>query len=161
MFDREIEETVEIVASPSEVWWHLTNFEAYPRWNPFITKIEGEVREGARLSVTIDPDGIPPVVFRPKILVAEPERELRWRGRPGLPNLFDGEHVFVIESLGLKRLRLTQRELFGGLLVPGTMPLIGRAVRRGFRDMNQALRQRAEASHATREAARAQERASS
>ncbi len=156
MFDRQIEEDVEIVARPSEVWWQLTNFEGYPEWNPFITRIEGELREGARLSVTIDAEGIPPFVFRPKLLVVDPERELRWVGRTGLPNLFDGEHAFVIESTGIDRVRFLQRETFSGLFVPGTLSLIDSQVRSSFREMNTALRQRAEAAHATRQAARAE-----
>lgn len=152
MFDRQVEESVEIVATPADVWWQLTSFDAYSDWNPFITRIEGELREGARLSVTMRPDGIPPVVVRPRIVTAEPERELRWLGRLGLPALFEGEHSFLIESTGIDRVRFTQRERFDGLLVPGTLTLIAGPLRRGFREMNHALRQRAEAAHATRRA---------
>jgi len=158
MFEREIEESVEIVASPSEVWWQLTTFAAWPEWNPFITRIEGEVREGARLSVTLEPDSMPAFVIRPKLIRVDPERELRWRGRLGFPGLFDGEHAFIIESVGVDRLRFTQRERFSGLLALGTLTLIERRLRESFRTMNERLRQRSEAAHATREAARARRR---
>ncbi|MBD3291417.1 MAG: SRPBCC domain-containing protein [Armatimonadia bacterium] len=156
MFDRQIEETVEIVASASEVWWQLTNFEGYPEWNPFITSIRGHAREGERLTVTIDPDSMPSMTFRPKVLVAERERELRWRGRTvGLPNIFDGEHAFIIESVGMDRVRFRQCESFSGVLVPGALSVIEGRLRRSFRAMNEELRQRAEAAHATRQAAKA------
>jgi hypothetical protein len=156
MFEREIEESVEIVASPSEVWWQLTNFEAYPEWNSFITEIEGEVREGARLSVTVDPHAMPSFAYRPKVIVAEPQRRLCWRGRFGLPKLFDGEHGFIIQTTGVDRILFTQRERFSGLFAPGTFGLIERRLRRSFREMNRDLRQRAEAAHATRQAAKAE-----
>ncbi len=155
MFEREIEETVEIAASPSEVWWQLTDFEAYADWNPFITRVEGELREGARLSVTVNPHSMPSLTIRPKIIVVDPERQLRWRGRVGVPNLFDGEHILMIESMGVDRVCFKQRERFSGIFAPGTLGLIEGRLRKSFREMNDALRQRAEAAHATREAGRA------
>ncbi|MGI5819599.1 MAG: SRPBCC family protein [Armatimonadota bacterium] len=159
MFEREIEEAVEIVASPSEVWWQLTNFAAYPEWNPFITRIEGDLRECARLTVTLQPRSMPSFVIRPRLIRVEPERELRWRGRLGLPGVFDGEHAFIIESTGVDRLRFTQREHFSGLLAFGALGLIEGRLRASFQQMNEKLRQRSEAAHATREAARAQRQA--
>lgn len=156
MFETEIEESVEIVSSPSEVWWQITNFEGYPDWNPFITSIEGELREGARLSVTVEVDSMPAFTFRPKVLVVDPEHELRWRGRMGLPNLLDGEHAFIIESTGIDRVCFKQRELFSGLLAAGTLAMIEGRLRKSFRAMNERLRQRAEAAHATRQAAKAE-----
>jgi len=155
MFEREIEETIEIAASPSEIWWQLTNFEGYPDWNPFIIRAEGKVSEGSRVAVTIKPDSMPALTLRPKIIVVDPERQLRWRGRMGVPNLFDGEHIFLIESMGVDRVCFKQRERFSGIFAPGTLNVIEGRLRKSFRAMNDALRQRAEAAHATREAARA------
>lgn len=40
------------------------------------------------------------MTFRPTVLVAEPDRELRWRGRLLVPGLLDGEHAFVVEPRG-------------------------------------------------------------
>ncbi len=160
MFDREIEDQVEIVASPAEVWWQLTNLSGYSNWNPFIIDARGSVCVGRRLTLTIKPDGMPPIVIRPRVIVAEPEQELRWRGRLGFPNLLDGEHTFLIESTGLNRVRFTQREAFSGLLAPGTLAVATDVIAEGFRRMNEALRQRAEAAHATRAAARAHEESS-
>lgn len=156
MFAREIEECVEIAAGPAEVWYQLTNFAAYPEWNPFIKSIEGELREGARLTVTMKLGSMPTTAFRPRLVVVERERELRWVGRLGVPGVFDGEHAFVIESLGIDKVRLTQSERFGGMLVPGALALTEGEVREAFRDMNERLRQRAEAAHATRQVALAQ-----
>lgn len=156
MFEREIEESIEIAAGPSEVWWQLTNFGSYPDWNPFITRIDGEVREGARLSVTLNLHAMPEITVRPKVMVVDPQRQLRWRGRMGIPNLFDGCHIFTIETTGVNRVCFKQRERFSGLFAPGGVSLIERSLRRSFREMNEALRQRAEAAHATGEVARAE-----
>jgi len=159
VFDREIEETTEIVAAPAEVWWQLTDFAGYPDWNPFIVSVRGDLEVGARVGVTLKPEGMPPVVMRPRLLAVRPERELRWRGSLGVPNLFDGEHAFIIDPLAADRVRFIQRERFSGLFVPGALALIGDNTVAGFRAMNQALRRRCEAMHARAEAARSERRA--
>ncbi len=82
--------------------------------------------------------------FRPTVLVAEPNRELRWLGRLWLPGLFDGEHSFVIEPLLERRVRFLQREQFNGLLVPFLSKMLDGGTRRGFEEMNRALKMRAE-----------------
>ena len=134
---------VDIQATPARVWEVLSDLAAYPEWNPFIPRIDGEIRPGARLEVRIQPPGAKGMTFRPTVLKAEPNRELRWRGRLWLPGLFDGEHAFTIEPSAANRVRFIQSETFTGLLVPfftGTL----KATLRGFEDMNHALKRRVE-----------------
>lgn len=142
---REIESAIEIRAPASRVWDILTDFARYPQWNPFITRIEGVPRAGARLAVTIQPPGSRPMTFRPVVLRAEPGRELSWLGRVLLPGLFDGEHVFRIESAGEGTVRFRQSERFCGLLVPLVWGKVGDKTRRGFELMNEAIKRVAEA----------------
>ena len=54
---RELRSEIEIDAPPERVWAVVTDFAAYPEWNPFIRRISGELREGARLEVRIAPPG--------------------------------------------------------------------------------------------------------
>jgi hypothetical protein len=61
----------------------VDDFLAYSSWNPFIRNISGEQIAGARLDVTIQPDGSKPMSFKPKLLVFEPQKELRWKGAGG------------------------------------------------------------------------------
>jgi hypothetical protein len=84
------------------------------------------------------------MLFRPTVLVAEPRQELRWLGRLWLPGLFDGEHSFSIEPLDEGRVRFVQRERFTGLLLPLLSKMLDGDTRRGFEEMNQALKVRAE-----------------
>ena len=110
---------------------------------PFIRSASGEVRPGARLSVTIQPPGRDPLSFEPTLIVVRPDRELRWRGKLWLSGLFDGEHVFEIEPLAEDRVRLRHFETFDGVLVP----LLGGVLadtEEGFRAMNAALKEQAE-----------------
>ncbi|HLE55364.1 MAG TPA: SRPBCC domain-containing protein [Thermoplasmata archaeon] len=62
----------------------------------------------------------------------------------GIPGLFDGEHIFEIEPAGAGRTRFVQREVFRGLLVPVLARSLDRDTKRGFEEMNRALKMRAE-----------------
>jgi hypothetical protein len=84
------------------------------------------------------------MIFKPTILKAEPNRELRWLGHLLIPRLFDGEHMFIIETFETNHVRFIQREVFTGLLVPLLLPKLGKDTQRGFEEMNQALKVLAE-----------------
>lgn len=141
---KELRSEIEIQASAELVWQLLTDFASFPRWNPFIRQARGNVLVGERLEVIIQPSGASGMTFRPTILKAEPNQELRWLGHLLVSGLFDGEHIFTIEPLGTNRVRFVQREIFTGLLVPLFARGLDTDTRRGFEEMNQALKVRAE-----------------
>jgi hypothetical protein len=126
------------------VWRVLTDFAAFPDWNPFIRRVEGEVNLGGRLRTTVEPRRGKRMTFRPVLLAVKPSEELRWLGHLGVPGLFDGEHTFAIERLGDGSVRFVQSERFGGLLVPLLWRIVDGEIRRGFDDMNEALKLRCE-----------------
>lgn len=139
---REIQTDIEIEAAPEEVWRVLTDFAAYPSWNPFVTRAGGELREGGRLEIFVQvPEGRG-MKFTPRVLRVEPARELRWIGSMPL-NLFNGEHIFKLEPAGAARTRFLHGERFTGLLIP-FMGSTLRKVRRGYVLMNEALKARVE-----------------
>ena len=144
---RQISSEIEIEAPAERVWNLLTDFSRFPEWNPFIRKATGQPKVGERLEVNLQPSGARNMTFKPRVLKAESNRELRWVGRLLIPGLFTGEHSFTIEQLDGKRVRFVQSERFTGLLVPLSKGLVNDA-RRGFQEMNQALKERAEQSEA-------------
>ena len=135
---------IEIAATPERVWTTLTDFPSYPRWNPFIRTISGTFRKGQSLRVVLALPGRKAMTVHPKVLVAEEEREFRWRGRLVIPGLFDGEHYFRIESLGPSQTRLTHGEDFSGILAGTLLSRMRDPVRDAFMAMNRALKERAE-----------------
>jgi hypothetical protein len=141
---KELRTEVEIQASAERVWQILTDFACFPQWNPFIRRASGEAKTGERLEVRIQPSGSKGMTFRPTVLKAEPNREFRWLGRLLIPGLFNGEHIFTIEPLGANRVRFVQQETFTGLLVPLFARGLDADTLRGFEEMNQALKVRAE-----------------
>ena len=140
---RKAESEREIEAPPEVVWRVLTDFAAYPEWNPFIVRIGGDLTVGQILDLTIQPPGRRAMTFRPKVLRCEPNRELRWLGHFLVPGFFDGEHAHLLDGLEAGRTRYRQSEAFRGVLVPLTGGLLA-ATQQGFDAMNTALKARAE-----------------
>jgi len=140
---QDLNREIEIDAPPERVWAVITDFRAYPEWNPFIRRISGELREGARLEVRIEPPGARATTFKPTVLTVEPNRELRWLGRLLVPGIFDGEHSLGIEPLESSRTRFVQSERFSGVLV-GLVKGTLKKTDAGFEQMNAALKARVE-----------------
>jgi hypothetical protein len=140
---RELRREIEIDAPPERVWAVVTDFAAYRDWNPFIRRISGEQREGARLEVRIEPPGGRAMTFKPTVRAVAPNRELRWLGRLLLPGVFDGEHSLRIEPLEAGRSRFVQSERFSGVLVGLAKGTLAKT-EAGFDQMNAALKARVE-----------------
>jgi hypothetical protein len=140
----ELHTEIDIAAAPERVWEILTDFASYPRWNPFIRHIDGTPEAGKTLRARIEPSGGRGLTIRPTVLIADRARELRWLGRLLIPGIFDGEHRFVIEPLADGTVRFHQSERFSGLLVPLLRGMLDRDTRRGFTEMNAALKRLAE-----------------
>jgi hypothetical protein len=136
-----LQASIEIPATPQQVWAVLSDTADYPAWNPFIVSSRGALRAGATLTNVMH-DATGNTTFTPTVLVAEPGRELRWIGRVGPGGIFDGEHTFTIVQVRPGVVLFTQREDFTGVAVPfyehwlhaDTLPM--------FTAMNDALAQR-------------------
>lgn len=138
----------EINAPVDKVWTILTDFEKYPEWNPFIKKIEGEVKEGATFKVVLQQPDSKPVTFKPACLWFENNKEFRWLGHLFIPGLFDGEHIFELVNLNNMKTRFIQKEKFTGILVPFLWKQLDTKTRKGFELMNEKIKELAENSHA-------------
>ena len=143
MFRWSIATAVEIDAPASRVWNVLVDLPAYPEWNPFIVEAEGKVEVGETLSLRMALPDRDPMTIEPRLLVVEPARELRWKGRLWIPGLFDGEHAFVLTPLGSGRTRVDHTETFGGLLLPIARSMVYDATVQSFHALNAALARRA------------------
>ena len=137
---REISTEIEIAATAGKVWAILTDLNKFADWNPFITEAAGEVKSGSKLTIRIEPPGGKSMTFKPIVTRVAPEREFRWIGRLMIPGLFDGEHIFKIETSDENSVRFMQSEHFRGLLVPLLWRSLEPKTRQGFNEMNAALK---------------------
>ena len=139
-----ISTSIDIESPPERVWQVLADLAAHPDWNPFIQSISGQLSPGEKLTVHISPPGGKGMTFKPTVLVARDNQELRWKGRLFLPGLFDGEHFFKLEPIA-NGTRFHHGETFSGILVAVMGAASFEQIERGFSEMNQAIKRRAEA----------------
>ena len=142
---RELTTEITIAAPPERVWAVLTEFETYPDWNPFITRVEGEAVIGSRLDADLKPEGRKATRIRPTVVEVEEGRLLAWLGHLGVKGIFDGRHRFEVTPGPDGGTRFVQSERFSGILSRPIMAMIEKATEAGFRMMNEALRDRSEA----------------
>jgi hypothetical protein len=127
------------------VWQVLSNFSAYPDWNPFILAVHGNVHTGAKVKYRFQ---FPPCIrvwTGANVFAFTPRKELRWAAHFLTPSLFSGDHHFIIEPLSESSVLFHHGEVFTGLLVPASLPLLKMYGQRVYEGLNIALKRRAEA----------------
>ena len=139
----EIYTEIDINSPAEKVWEILRDLNNYPTWNPFIKHAEGNIREGEFLKVQVQPPGRRAMLFQPKVLKAEMNKELRWKGKFMIPGLFDGEHSFVLKELSPQKTKFIHSEKFTGILVPLFKSVL-KDSKLGFELMNDALKKKCE-----------------
>lgn len=132
-----------IDASPAVVWTVLTNQQAYPEWNPFVIQSESTFRVGD------------PIVMRVRVLpcFAQPQTEfiMEHEAEKLLSYGIKGDPLGALKSFRSHRLSAlpdggTRYQSFfqlSGWFAPVVGILLGRNLRRGFREMSQAIADRA------------------
>ena len=139
---RVIRTETEIEAPPAAVWAVLTDFAAYPEWNPFITEASGTLAVGDVLTLRMVPGTGKPHTFTPVVRAVRENSELVWFGALRWAWLFSAEHRFGLSEVG-GATRLVQSEVFRGVLVPLLRTTIDQT-ERDFRALNAALKERVE-----------------
>jgi hypothetical protein len=125
--------------SVEDAWKILTNFEEYPAWNTFITKITGQKAIGQSLLVDITPPNGKKSTFNPILIKFSENKEIRWVGKIGFKWLFCGEHYFKLEVVDKNTTRFIHGEIFTGILTPLFMLLAHKQIVAGFNLMNEQL----------------------
>jgi len=140
-----IKSAIDIGTSAEIVWRVLTDFNAYPHWNPFLISVFGPPVPGQRLKIQARYPRGDTVEFTARVVKSIPAAELRWRRRRIIEGIFDREQAFFIVPNGIKGVRFIQREHFSGMLVSLIMPFITDKTHKAFSMMNLALKRTAEA----------------
>ncbi|WP_406274103.1 SRPBCC domain-containing protein [Nocardia sp. NBC_00881] len=140
---REVETHIDIAAPTQRVWDVLTDFAAYPEWNPFFIAVDGRAHPGEKLALhTKFSRRFSPRVSTVTVRTVDPPCRLRWGGGLAIPRLADGEHGFHLDATdGGTRMRHYGR--FSGLLIPMAGMLIS-ALEQRCHELNSALRTRVE-----------------
>jgi len=147
-----VETQIEINAPAKEVSSILYDFADYPKWNPFIFRIDGAVEEGKHAYINVRPVGMPEIAADILVLSTS-EDHLSWSGTGlaqagsgslavGAPGILGGTHDFIIEAQGPNKTLFLNTMKFSGAAVP--FYNFNAMEEAGLKAMNEALKERAE-----------------
>jgi hypothetical protein len=138
----ELKTEVVFDAPKEKVWEVLTDTDKYSEWNPFITSVEGEMKQGARITNVMVNQG-KENTFTPVITAFEEYKLLEWLGS-GLGGMFNGNHYFKLTEIKDDKTKMLHGEKFSGLLSGLIIQMIGKDTYANFELMNNAMKQRVE-----------------
>ncbi len=134
---------ITIASAAPPVWGVLTAVGRYPEWNPFLCAVEGELRVGAILHVTLG--GSDGFHSRERVRVTtlvEPE-ELRFRGEFLRAGVIDTDFRIRLVPVA-EGTRVVAGAEVSGWLANYTSSRRLTAIARGWVGMNEALKRRVE-----------------
>jgi uncharacterized protein YndB with AHSA1/START domain len=118
-----------IETEPERVWSVLTDVAAWPTWDSGVTKVDGAVALGGKLTISVAAN--PGRAFPVKVTEIDQPARLVFRG--GMPlGLFTGERTYTLVREGVGT-RFTMREEYTG-------PLAG-MIFKSIPDLNPSFRQ--------------------
>lgn len=144
---KEVRAEVEIAAPAERVWQVMTNFAAYPNWNPLFRRIEGRAKTDSHLVVRLEPTGARGFTGKGRVIRVDAPRELHWQGSHlPVPGLFQCQFACSVEPMPGQRTKLTLSDKFSGLLVSMMAGYLDNSVAPALDAMAQAVKERAERS---------------
>jgi hypothetical protein len=146
-----VETKIVINAPAKDVRAVLYDFADYPKWNPFLVKVEGTAEEGKQVYVTVKVPGKPEVTGDVTVLSAT-DSLLSWNGTAasqmesgsidvGIPGILSARHDFVIEELAPNKTLFSNNDRLSGVLASFYS---SGSLEAGLKAMNDALKERVE-----------------
>jgi len=124
LFPYRVEHRATATATADQAWKVIADLPGHSTWNPHTVELSGTPEVGETLLNRTRSSGTE-FTFRPVVLVADPGRELRWRGTTGIRGVADGEHYFRIEpGPTADTVTVVQGEEFRGATVPLLRPFL-------------------------------------
>ena len=138
---KEYHTEIRIDGSVAQVWNVLTEFSAYPEWNPLVGWLKGDFRTDGQIEMFIIPLKRS---FNATLKTVQKDKEYSWIGVAIAPWFLSGEHYYQLEKIDERSTRLLHGEYFRGL----GSPLIGKSMllkmEDTFRQHNLRLKERVE-----------------
>lgn len=107
--------TTAIRAPAAAIWSVLTDAASYPKWNSTVTRVDGRIESGGK--VTVHAKSSPGRAFPLKVTEFAAPQRMVWSG--GMPlGLFRGERTYTLRPLPDGTVEFNMREEFTGVLAP-------------------------------------------
>jgi hypothetical protein len=138
---KEIKGSVMINVPAEKVWATVTDFSSFPEWNPFVTRMEGELKEGGAFDIVVSLPDRDDIKYKTTLVKMEKDKELRFKGK--VNSLLSEEHSKLIEQVEDSKCVFSQQMVFKGLLTLFAGKII-RDSQIGLNRMNEELKKRCE-----------------
>lgn len=139
-----IEHSVKIAAPAATVWAVLTDFDSYGQWNPFVPRAACVLEPGRPIVMDVRLRGEKLRRQREFISAVEPGRSFRYSMKPVPLGLLSSMREQIVTPSGAGICHYTSHFQIDGILAPLVEMLLGSSLRRGFDDMADGLKERAE-----------------
>ena len=78
----EVSTSIEIAATPENVWAVLADLASYPQWHPVFRSVTGQLAAGSKLTImTTVPSTGRSMTVKVEVATVEPGSELRWASK--------------------------------------------------------------------------------
>jgi hypothetical protein len=117
----EFKVSLEINASPEQIWIILTNLAEWPLWDPYCDRVEGELALGEKIKVFTKLS--PGRAFPVRVVELIQNERMTWQA--GMPfGLFKGVRTYTLVRTENGRVLFKMHEVFSGPL----LGLIGKSI---------------------------------
>jgi hypothetical protein len=105
--------SAQIRAPAERIWSLLTNATDFPRWNSTVTRIDGEIALGKKITVRVPSS---PRAFALTVSELEPGRRMVWQS--GFAPMFKGVRTYLLVPLSDGSTEFCMDEVMSGLMLP-------------------------------------------
>jgi hypothetical protein len=110
---------INITASAEIVWNILVDAEGFPRWNSTVTRIEGQIVDGAKVKIHVPGTAR---AFTPTVSGLVPPHRMVWSD--GLATIFKGVRTFLLRSNADDSTDFVMEERFSGIMFALTRKML-------------------------------------
>lgn len=143
IFETTVQDIQLLQAARSQVFDILLQWKAYPEWNPYITRIEGQPLASQVIRVFFFMGFGPRLPLSCQLTAVDrPGTTLAWEYKAFLPWLYTARHVFSLEDTHEGHCRIIQTEHMKGLIACPLFGFFHKLLQKRFQTMHAALADR-------------------
>lgn len=139
-FETLVKDTQRLPAPRAQVFARLLEWTAYPEWNPYITRIDGQPQLGQTIKVTFSMGFGPATTLTCQLAILDHSKTtVAWDYKAFLPWLYTARHSFAIEDSPAGASLIIQTEAIKGLMACPLFGFFHKLLHKRFQAMHAAL----------------------
>jgi hypothetical protein len=140
------------VRTPAEaIWPMIEDIQGWPGWNPIYRKVDGKIAFDTQLTLEVTLPGDQPRVIKPVVVDWTPNEQIIWK-LSMFGGLLRSTRYLEIETLDNGNCIFSNGEIFEGPLMGLISKAQRKAIKAGFTQFGEIVRDRAEAGWQARQA---------